>query len=108
MDRIINYLISLVQSILGWFGKLWDAFKGWCLDSIFNIFDSIVSVFETLISGIPVPDSWASGASVWGNIGSDAIWICNALYLPLCITIILAAWGIRFLLNLIPAAFTRV
>jgi hypothetical protein len=108
MDRIINYLISLVQSVLGWFEKLWDVFKSWVLDAIYSIFDSILSVFEALITGIPVPASWSAGGSVWSGLGSDAIWVANNLKLPLCITIIVAAWGIRFLLNLIPAAFTRV
>lgn len=108
MDRIINYLISLAQSILGWFEKLWDVFKSWVLDAIYNVFDSILSVFEALITGIPVPASWSSGASVWSGLGTQAIWFANTVKLPLCISIIMAAWGIRFLLNLIPAAFTRV
>lgn len=108
MKSLINYLISLAKNILNWFNELWEAVKGWCLDAIYNTFDGVLTFFQVLIDGIPVPASWSSGTSVWGQLGSDVIWFANALHLPLAIGIIVAAWGIRFLLNLIPAALTRV
>jgi len=112
------------MDIVGWFSEsffpllsniLYMPFK-YILDGIILIFGTIINItlqgfFDILLALISVIDI----SSVVQNfilqmtgMPPQMIYLINAANLPTAITCILSAYGIRFLLNLIPAAFTRI
>lgn len=99
--EIWNSLWSTCFAIIG-------AVKGWILDVVYQIFDALLSVFQSLVSAIPVPSSWASASGFWDAAPGQALYLAGLLHLPLCFSVILGGYGVRFALNLIPGVFTRV
>ena len=72
------------------------------------LLDSVLTIVELLISGIQLGSTITNSLSAWGALPPQMVYIVNATGLPDALGIIGTAFGIRFLLNLIPAAFTRV
>lgn len=62
------------------------------------ITDSIASAIEA----IPVPDWMTNAGTSMSDIPTGVIWFANMVQLPAGIGIILAAYGIRFIIRRIP------
>lgn len=107
IEKITGFIAAGIHKVLTWFADLWQVFKDFVVDVPYEILDNILTWFQELINSIPVPSVFNQG-DVWSGIGGNALWFCSALRIPTVIAIIVAAWGIRFIINLIPAALTRV
>ena len=108
METAIAKLIETVGKLWDWFCGLWDVIKSWILDTCYAVVDTILKWASDAIKAIPVPDSWSQGAGFWGHVPSTALWILGELHFGLILSIILGAYTVRFLLNLIPSWATRV
>ena len=75
---------------------------------VYTILDGLFLVVETALAAINVSSIVFNYAASWANLPTQLIWLINAVNLPQCFTILGAAYGIRLLLNVIPATFTRV
>lgn len=106
-DVLILWLKDMVQGVFDWLLSVWDVVKEWILAAFFAVFDSVLSVFEAIIDAIPVPDA-LNIPSLWSWTNPQTQWILEHLQITAVLGIILAAWGIRFALNLIPSWATRV
>ncbi|WP_316348387.1 hypothetical protein [Desulfuromonas acetoxidans] len=96
MDVLFDFFISL-----------WVAFKAFVVDTLYLLFDTLLTTVETVINAIPVPDIVTS-FDPWSWVNPQAAYVLDALNIALVLGILFAGYTIRFALNLIPAAFTRV
>lgn len=105
MTYMFNALFDFLGRMLTWTldGILWILKKAFFLP-----FDGILTVIQGLITTIDLSAFVASYAMNWAGMPTQLIWFVNAVSLPQGITIISGAIAIRMLLNLIPAAFTRI
>lgn len=105
MSAAINALFEFLKSGLTLLldGVLWIIGK-----ALFLIFDGILTVISTVFTAIDMSSLLSSYAMDWAGLPPQMIWFVNAVGLPQGISILSAAISIRMLLNLIPAAVTRV
>lgn len=108
----MDYLVSF-------FGAFWAACKGiltWMLSGIgflfqsvfYLILDGFLTVIYAIVAALDFGTVIASYAGYWSGLPPQLIYAINACGIPSGISILVWAMGIRMLLNLIPAAFTRV
>ncbi len=108
MDSIVSgftALMTFLSNILTW------ALDGilWLLGKAFFIpFDGLLTCISSFFKAIDFSVFPSSYALDWAGMPPQMIWFINAVSLPQGVTIIFLAIGIRMLLNLIPAAFTRI
>ena len=105
MSSLLNGIIDFFTIILKW---CLDGFL-WILKSIiFLIVDGLLTVVSAFFSAIDFSSFLSTLALDWAGLPSAMIYVINAVSVPQCLTIISGAIGIRILINLIPAEFTRV
>jgi len=102
LDFIVDQLISIGHWILDGFvfiiGKIF-----------YFIFDVLLSVIEQLIHAVDfVQFQTLHAFSNWNLLPPQILYVLYKLHFAQILTVIAAAYMIRKLLDLIPAAFTRV
>ena len=105
MASALTALFDFLKTIFSW------ALDGllWLLGKFFFLpFDGILTVISGLFNAIDFSAFLASYAMNWAGLPPQMIWFVNAVGIPQGITILTAAIGIRMILNLIPAAVTRI
>ncbi len=103
-----GFIQKLWNNAIDFIFGFWELLKEYFFAVVFFFYDMFLKIFESVINTIPVPDVFKDNASFFSHFSADFYYLFNQLKLPTCIAIILAGYFIRFLLNLIPAAFTRV
>ena len=106
MQDVLNWLNRAFTSFTDWILSLFELVKSWIFDASYAVFDAVLSVFQSIITSIPVPSSWAS-VTPWAGLSPQALWVLDKLQIVTVLSILAAAWGIRFLMNLIPSWATR-
>jgi hypothetical protein len=119
MEFLANFFKYFWQKLLEWFWWILDSLFAplrWFVDGIvlfiewlvFTLFDgfllAIVAVFETF----DLSASFFSQSAGWLGLPDQLIWLITQLGLPQCFSFFGLALGIRLLLNLLPAAVTRL
>lgn len=101
----LNGFISIMLNLLTWLlkGLLWVLTK-----IIYFTLDGFFSVIIAFVNGIDLSGVMPYIQSSWGMLPAQIIWLANAIGLPQGLGILGSAYLIRMLLNLIPAAFTRI
>lgn len=101
----VNAFFSSLQTQLKWIldGFLW-IFK----TVLYVIIDGLLTVVVGVVQAIDVSSLVSSAALNWGNVPSQLIYCVNQCGIPQGLAIITGAIVIRMILNLIPAAFTRI
>ena len=119
MDNLINKVLSYfwekIISIFKWLvDTLLIPFR-WLLDGLFWIVSHVVYyVFDGFLTAVSLSFEAIDFSSVLfsNTLGDDLhpalCWFIVELGLPQCFTLIGVAVGIRMLLNLLPAAVTRI
>ncbi len=100
-----NNVLTMLGNALMW---LLDALCKLLWGVLYVIIDGLLSIVEGIISAIDVSTILTKLAEGWGLIPCQIVWVIQQINLAQCIAIIGYAIGIRKLLDLIPAAFTRV
>ncbi len=88
----------------------------WALDGFFTVITAIFYlIFDGFLTAVTlIFKGFDFSSMVFSSVGSSlglpdaAVWFITQLGLPQCVTMITVAIGIRMLLNLIPAAVTRI
>jgi len=115
MDTVISFITAVVD----WLTEFWNLVgEGalWLLEGLikllgfvfYTIFDGLLLVIEAFFSSLDLSAIAFSYAAQWSNLPPQSIWLVNQIALPQCISLLVGAYIIRMILNLIPAAFTRV
>jgi len=86
----LDGVISLLSTILYWF---WDGFL-WLVTNFISTLDLSALAFTQYAH--------------WADLSPQLLYLINQLALPQCAAMIASAIFIRMLLNLIPAALTRI
>lgn len=112
----MSALGQAIVNALAWFlGLLYEPLQ-WVLDGIvyvalslpYAILDGLLTVVTTFVSSLDfsaVVFQWSAGYAL---IPPSAVYVMTAIGFPQFVTLIGAAYVVRMLLNLIPAALTRV
>lgn len=114
--ELVDYLLQGIILVVAWVFQalynmviytlvgLWIVLKV----GLWLISAGILSTISGFIAGISLSGVAFNFAGQWAGLPPQAIYLVNASGIPEFMTIIAAAYVIRFLLNLIPAVFTRV
>ncbi len=119
MDWLINFFKGFWKLIKKFFWWLIDSVFApfrWALDGFFTVISAIFYLmFDGLLTAVAaVFKSFDLSSLLFTSVGSAldlpaaAIWIITELGLPQCISMVVIAIGIRMLLNILPAAVTRI
>jgi len=105
MESFAAALWSFLNSLCTWAldGCLWLLKK-----AAFVIMDGLLTCISSIFTAIDLSSIAANYALQWANVPTQLIWFINAISLPAGIAILVGAIGIRMLINLIPAAVTRI
>lgn len=104
MDAL-NSLGGLLASGLKW---LLDGMVELIWGILYVIIDGLLTVVTGFVTLIDLSTIITNLTSSWGLLPPQIVWIITNTGLAQCLAIIGYAYGIRMLLNLIPATFTRV
>lgn len=107
-DAVLSFLNQIVTI-------LFEVFT-WVLNAVIWIFTKIIyftldgffSVIIAFLNGIDLSGVMPYLQTSWGTLPAQIVWLANAIGLPQGLGILGVAYLIRMLLNLIPAAFTRI
>ena len=105
LNAPFSALFGFLRLLLTWTldGILWLLGKAFFLP-----FDGLLTAISALFNAIDLSAFAATYAMDWAGLPPQLIWFVNAVAIPQGMTILAGAIGIRMLLNLIPAAFTRI
>ncbi len=115
MEEIFTWLWNQVVKVVFWlFDTLLTPFR-WLLDGIlwiigralYLIFDGLLTVIQLFFGSIDFSAVLFSN-TLGSSLHPVLVWFINQLGIPQCFTLIGLAIGIRMLLNLLPAAVTRI
>jgi hypothetical protein len=108
LNSILSFFNGIVETIVGIFTWLLNGIVWLSLKLIYVTCDGFFSVIVAFINGINLNDVMPYIQSSWGDLPAQIIWLANAIGLPQGLGMLGSAYLIRMLLNLIPAAFTRI
>ena len=78
-------------------------------DFVFFLIDIVLSTVTLIVESIDFAQmSVLENFSDWSSLPSQVLWVLDYMNFGQCLTMLAGAYGIRLLLNLIPAAFTRI
>ncbi len=105
----------LKDFVFSFFSSLYDGFL-WIVLNIVNlleytayvIYDGLLTVIYSFVSAIDFSVVMFNMAASYSSLPPQLIWLINQVNLPQAFSYISIALIIRLLLNLIPAAFSRI
>ncbi len=111
--------VSWYDAILDFLDFFWDSLKNlttWLIDAIPTALSAFVSLlwegFLGIVLGVVSTLNFGqfivNVSASWGLLNTDAAYLISISGLPEGLSIIGISWGLRWLLNLIPAALTRI
>lgn len=112
IDAVLNWLFDFVNSF---WDLLWWALYG-TLKGLLNllgflvstVFSGLLSIVYTLVSTLDLGSMAVDAAATWGGLDPNIAYMVKGCGIPQGLTMLGAAYGIRIILNLIPASLTRV
>lgn len=97
------------------FANLYDGFE-WLLEGVvyfikyiaYTVYDGLLTVIFTFADAVDLSAVAFNMAAQYAGLPTQFIWLVNQVNLPQSTTYIAGAIAIRMVLNIIPAAITRV
>ena len=105
IGEFIDSFFNQVKEIIAW---LLDGLKYIVSEIFYVIYDKILSIIETLVTSIDFSGFSSAVTGFWSDIPGPILYTIGKFRLAEILAILAIAYGIRLLLNLVPAAFTRV
>lgn len=96
---------GVIDFLKKWFNKAIDLlteFKDWLSDLPKRAFSEILDGCAHLLELIPVPDAFSQARSAFSGLPSNIVWFLDMSGFKVCLTIIIGAYIIRFLIRRIP------
>ncbi|MBI5847507.1 MAG: hypothetical protein HZB31_06080 [Nitrospirae bacterium] len=108
-----------MQALIDFINNFWESCKNFInwifellipvLAKVFQfIMDIVFRVVKEFLSALDFGSYGLSYASHWLSLPDQLIYLLNACMVPQALTLLAGAYTLRFVLNLIPASFTRV
>jgi hypothetical protein len=101
----ITGIITALKTFFWWVLEQIKDFLAWIW---YWLFDKICDAIEFAISIIELPGTIIDSLFAWASLPDQVLYILHAIGFPAGVAILIAAITLRFLINLIPAVFTRV
>ncbi|WP_457573587.1 hypothetical protein [Desulfolithobacter sp.] len=109
-------MLDWLKDFINSFWDLLLSILTWVLDAVilvisfvaYTIYDGFLIVVHSFFSALDFSSVAFTQAAEWSSLPTQLIWLINQLALPQCLTIVSGAILLRVLINLIPAALTRV
>lgn len=112
-------LIDFIKKVWDWILAFFDAIRTiatWLMDAVvyvllnipFAIYKLVLAVIHGIVSVLSVGSLVTNVSVGWGLLPSQLGYLIGATGLDVGLSMLALAYGIRFLLNLIPGAVTRV
>lgn len=108
MDTLIAFFGSFFKSLWGLITLALTGLFTVISSFFFMILDGLLTVVTLFVSSLDLSALVFTQYAQWANLPPQAIYVVNQLALPQCASLIAGAMLVRLLLNLIPAAITRV
>lgn len=108
MSTIINFILNFFSTLWGFVKLALTGLFSVISAFVYMILDGLLTVVTTFVSSLDLSALAFTQYAQWANLPPQAIYVVNQLALPQCASLIAGAMMIRMLLNLIPAAVTRV
>lgn len=109
LDYLKGFLDAFWSKLLSFQLWIWDHFVQIISDILYWFFDLCLGFVYSMVSAISFSESYVLDAfSSWNLLPPQVIWLLNRLDLHIILLILASAYGLRLLLNLIPASLTRV
>jgi hypothetical protein len=105
MSDFFTNLVGWLTSALSW---LADAVVMGIKAALFWPFDGLLTVIQLFFTSLDLSAFTASYAMNWAGLPPQLIYCINAVGIVQCIGLLCTAIIIRMVINLIPAAFTRI
>lgn len=105
----------LKDFVNGFFGYLWDGFL-WLVEALGNafsylaytIYDGLLTVLYAFANAVDFSAVMFNMSAQYAGLPDQLIWLINAVNIPQSVTYIVTGIIIRMILNLLPAAVTRI
>ena len=109
LNKIIDFVSKFWNQAIDFFQWIIESFFVLITGIFYYIYDAFLTVIESIFNAIDFAQiTTLTSLQTWTGLDPQTIWLLNYINLPLCIGFIISAYVIRLLLNLIPAAFTRI
>lgn len=105
MADLFSGLVTWLTTALSW---LADSILLVIKAGLFWPFDGLLTVIQVFFTSLDLSAFTASYALNWAGLPTQLIYCINAVGLIQCIGILISATIVRMVINLIPAAFTRI
>jgi hypothetical protein len=109
LNKIWLFLESFIQKAINLVEWLFlSIFNAFC-DIVFFLIDVVLSTITTIIEAVDFAElSTLETFSEWSVLPDQVLWVLGYMNFGQCLSLLAGAYVIRLLLNLIPAAFTRI
>ncbi|MCI5219521.1 MAG: DUF2523 domain-containing protein [Candidatus Electrothrix sp. LOE2] len=107
-DWFVEFLEDFWAIVEDAFIWLLNGFLWIISELLYLIFDGLLLIVEGFFTLLDLSSVAFASSADWAGLPDQLIWIINQINLPQGFSIILSAISVRVLINLIPAAFTRV
>lgn len=115
MEEILAWIWEKIVEVIFWLIDTFFTPFRWILDGIlwiighilYLIFDGLLTVIQLFFQTLDF-SAVLFNNTLGSNLHPVMVWFINQLGIPQCFSIIGMAIGIRMLLNLLPAAVTRI
>ena len=101
VNGFFDNLLEKLEWLLEGFGEI----LSWI---VFTIYDGLLTVIHTFFSATDLSAVAFNIAAQYSGLPTQLIWMINKVALPQATSYIVAAILVRMVINLIPAAFTRI
>ena len=105
MNELINGFWTTLQTLLSW---VLDGFLYVIKTAVWFILDGFLTTVYAFVNLLDISSVLFDMAAYWGLLPPQLVYIINQIGLPMALTMLMGCYVIRMLLNLIPAAFTRI
>lgn len=116
MDEIINSILNFFSNFFSVLFSALEVVLTWFLNgfitviglTVYYIFDGLLLAVYGLVSLIDFGSDVFNFAGTVAGLPSQFLYVCSVIGVGESLVLLGSAYGIRILLNLIPAAFTRI
>lgn len=98
----------LIDSVFAPFRWAMDGFFAVISSIFYLMFDGFLTAVVAVFNTLDLSASFFSQTADWAGLPSQLTWLITQLGLPQCLSMMALALGIRVLLNVLPAAVTRI
>lgn len=103
-----EFLNSFWQYLIGVIGDLLSTLFNVVAWVLYIIFDGFLATTYAYFDALDFSSVAFSMAAEMSSLPDQLIWLVNALTIPQCLTVVAQAMLLRVVMNLIPAAITRL